>query len=291
MRSDKALRNAFRRLQLPTADDPRAVVGMLVAALPLEIRRRWDALEFDNAGRVAFAYQNPRYAHLLTAGFTCPTFREELEWILAQFERGLPDGDVLDIGAGAGVTAAVTALATKRSVAACDPAVGSAAAVAHVADAVGVQVRAIESSCANLPVDVLDNTTTVVAQSVLAHFEFEAKCDCEAAERSALLTAISAAGEALVIEHTTNVLLDASSASWQSFAAAMSDMGMYPVWDTASIVRGYNALTPDVPAYERPMFARPKLCLRFSKSGDPRGTERRLESILSENPLGSGWTA
>ena len=55
---------------------------------------------------MAFAYQHPQYAHLLTSGFTCPTYREELEWILTQFDHGPPDGDVLDIGAGAGVTAA-----------------------------------------------------------------------------------------------------------------------------------------------------------------------------------------
>lgn len=38
MRSDKALRNAFRRLQLSTADDPKVAVAMLVAALPNDVR-------------------------------------------------------------------------------------------------------------------------------------------------------------------------------------------------------------------------------------------------------------
>jgi len=288
MRSDKALRNAFRRLQLSTADDPKVAVGMLLAALPDDVRRGWDALEFDNEGRVAFAYQHPQYAHLLTAGFTCPTFREELEWILAQFEEGLPDGDVLDIGAGAGVTAAVIALATKRSVMACDPAAGSSEAVEHVADTVGVQVCAIESSVGDLAREVLENTAVVIAQSVLAYFEFEAECDCRVEERSAFISALSTVGDVLVIEHATNVSLDDGSATWRAFTSAMSDAGMYPVWQTASIASGYSVMIPDVPAYQRPMYARPKLCLRFSKTGDPRGTEMRLESLLAENPVGAG---
>ena len=75
MRSDKALRHAFRKLQLCTAEDPKVAAGMLLAALPDDVRRGWDALEFDNVGRAAVAYQHPQYAHLLTAGFTRPTYR------------------------------------------------------------------------------------------------------------------------------------------------------------------------------------------------------------------------
>jgi hypothetical protein len=290
VRSEKAIRNTFRRLQLSTADDPKVAVGMLVAALPEEVRRGWDALEFDNAGRVAFAYQHPKYAHLLTAGFTLPTFREELEWILAQFEQGLPDGDVLDIGAGAGVTAALVALVTKRPVTACDPAEGAAAAIAYVAETVGAEVCGIESCAAGLPPDAIRDTSVVIAQSVLAHFEFEAECDCEAEQRSAFISTLAKAGEALIIEHATNIALDDGSATWLSFAAAMSDAGMYPVWETAAVASGYNVLIPDVPAYRRSMYARPKLCLRFSNSGDPRGTQTRLEALLAEHPLGDGWT-
>lgn len=286
MRSDKALNNAFRRLQLSTSNDPKVAVGILVAALPNDVRRGWDELEYDNAGRIEFAYKDPRYAHLLTAGFTMPTFREELEWVLAQFDAGLPDGSVLDIGAGAGVTAAVIALATKREVVACEPAAGAASAIAHVAEAVGVDVRAIESSAASLPDEARKKSAVVIAQSILAHFEFDAECDCQEAERSALIVAVAEASEALVIEHTTN---QDGIATWRSFAESMAEVGIYPVWETASIASGYNVLIPDVPAHQRPMYARPKLCLRFSKSGDPNDIDSRLESLLAENPLGSGF--
>jgi hypothetical protein len=190
-------------------------------------------------------------------------------------------------GRGAGVTAAVVALATKRSVVACDPAAGSSEAVLHVADTVGVQVCAIESSAGDLPREVLENTAAVIAQSVLAHFEFEADCDCQAEERSAFISALSTVGDVLVIEHATNVSLDDGSATWRAFTSAMSDAGMYPVWQTASIASGYNVMIPDVPPYQRTMYARPKLCLRFSKTGDARGTEMRLDTLLAENPVGA----
>lgn len=47
----------------------------------------------------------------------------------------------------------------------------------------------------------------------------------------------------------------------------MSDVGMCPLWEIAFFASGYNVFTPDVPAYERAMYRRPKLCLRFSTSG------------------------
>lgn len=291
MRSDKAMRNAFRRLQLSTADDPKAAVGILVAALPNDIRCGWDELEFDNQARIAFAYQNPGFAHLLTAGMTLPTFREELEWILGQFDEGLPDGSVLDVGAGAGVTAAVVALAAKRSVIACEPAAGAAAAIDHVAEVVGVEVRAIEASAAELPEDEWRRAAVVVSQSVLCYIEFGADCNCEEAARSAFISGLASVGEALVVEHTSNVNInDDGHATWLHFAKSMSDAGMYPIWESASIVSGYTALIPDVPAHERPMYARPKLCLRFSKSGDQHDIESRLVALLDKNPSGTAWT-
>lgn len=291
MRSDKALSRAFRRLQLSTADDPKVAVAMLYAALPEDVREAWEQLEFKNSTRIAFAYRHPLYAHFLTAGFTLPTFREELEWILAQFDEGLPDGTVLDVGAGAGVTAAVVALTTGRDVTACEPAAGAAAAINHVANVVGVSVRAIESSAAELPDEEWQKPAVVIAQSVLCYLEFGADCECEERQRSAFISAVSSRGEALVIEHTSNSNInDDGSATWTYFADSMARAGMYPVWETATIVSGYNVLIPDVPAHQRPMYARPKLCLRFSTAGDPTEVGARLEALLAENPEGSGWS-
>ena len=82
MRIHKALRNAFRTLQLSTADDPKAAVGILATALLDEVTQGWHELEHDNGGRIAFAYRNPLYAHLPTAGFQVQIAREEPEWIL-----------------------------------------------------------------------------------------------------------------------------------------------------------------------------------------------------------------
>jgi len=106
---------------MPTSDDPRNVAAALLPVIPIEIVRKWDRLEGVGTARAEFAYQNPTYAHLLTAGVTLPIFRKEVEWILEQFDEVLPEGAVIDIGAGAGVTMAVVALATKRKVIACEP--------------------------------------------------------------------------------------------------------------------------------------------------------------------------
>jgi predicted RNA methylase len=262
-------------------------------AIPDEIRKRWDELEDDNDGRVEFAYKHHEYSHLLTAGITLPSFREELEWILARFDEGLPDGDVLDVGAGAGVTAAVVSLATKRDVVACDPAAGAGAAITYVGDSVGVKIRPVEATVSELPSTEFEVAATVIAQSILTYFGFgdEQEDDGLDRERSALVSVLSTVGDALVIEHATDVTNPVDgSATWTSFVASMSEARMYPVWDTAVIASGYNVLMPDVPAYERPMYARPKLCLWFSKSGDPQHAEARLADLLAQHPLGAGWT-
>lgn len=199
MRSDKALRNAFRRLQLPTSGDPRNIVAALMPAIPAEVGNVWDGLEGDDEARVTFAFQHPALAHLLTVGITLPTFREELEWILARFDEGLPEGDVIDLGSGAGVTAAVLALATKRIVTACEPVTGATSATAHVADTVGVEVRPIEAPLSKLTPDAFDGARVGIAQSILSYvgFGFESENLETQAERSALVRALESIGEAL----------------------------------------------------------------------------------------------
>jgi hypothetical protein len=290
VRSDKALRNAFRRLQLPTSDDPKNVFAAIVPAVPNEIGQAWEALDNDDDVRLAFAFSHPPCAHLLTAGITLPSFREELEWILRQFDGGLPDGNVVDIGAGAGVTAAVVALATKRNVRAADPANGAETAIRHVANTVGVAVTAVEGPASKLATEDLDGVAVAIAQSVLAYIGFGTQDDDagKSEERSALISVLSSVGEVLVIEHTTNAW--DGEATWRSFAAEMSQAGMHPVWETASFASGYTALTPDVPAHERPEYLRPKLCLRFSTAGDPHDTEARLLAMLAEHSMGTGYT-
>ena len=69
----------------------------------------------------------------------------------------------------------------------------------------------------------------------------------------------------------------------------MFQAGMYPVWESLSLASGYTALTPNVPAHERPEFLRPKLCLRFSTAGDPHDAEARLIAVLAEHPVGAGY--
>ncbi|WP_131810573.1 hypothetical protein [Mycolicibacter sinensis] len=289
MRSDKAIKNAFRRLQLPMSDDPKNIAAALVTAIPPDINRAWAELENDNDARIQFAYSNPTYAHLLTCGITLPTFREELEWILARFDE-CPPGGIVDIGAGAGVAAAIVGLATKRNVIACDPAWGAASSIAHVSDLVGAPVRGIEATAATLP--DIEFAAVAIAQSILADtgFGVENGQEGQDEERRSLVSALSKVGDALVIEHATN-MQNASdgSATWTSFAAAMSESGMYPIWESASFVSGYNVLIPDVPAHERPLYARPKLCLRFSLSGDPHNVTTRLNELLAEHPIGAAW--
>ena len=296
VRSDKALRNAFRRLQLPTSDDPTNVFAAIVPAVPTEIGQAWEELHDVDEDLIAFAFSHPRYAHLLTAGVTLPTFREELEWILRQFDEGLPVGDVIDVGAGAGVTAAVVALATRRSVVAVEPAAGAKAAIDHVAETVGAAVTAIEAPASALTEDYyVDGIAVAIAQSVLAYNGFGGRdnSDDQIQERSALVATLCSAGEALVIEHTTNTRNTSnSSAVWRSFVTEMSKVGMYPVWETATIVTGYTTFVPDTPPHMRRDFLRPKLCLRFSRfsnTGDPHNTESRLQTILAENPTGCGY--
>lgn len=289
MRSDKALRNAFRRLQLPTSDDPKNVFAAIVPAVPIDVGQLWEDLDNADDTRLAFAFSHPSYAHLLTAGITLPSFREELEWILRQFDEGLPEGDVVDVGAGAGVTAAVISLATKRIVRAVDPAAGAEAAVRYVANTVGVPVIAEEAPASNLASENLDGVAVAIAQSVLAYTGFGSRDDDagKSEECSALVSILATVGEALVIEHTANKW--DNEATWKSFAVAMSQAGMYPVWETLSSASGYTALTPEVPAYERPAYRRPKLCLRFSTAGDPHDAEDRLLAVLAEHPIGSGY--
>lgn len=97
-------------------------------------------------------------------------------------------------------------------------------------------------------------------------------------------------GEALVIEHPTNTTNTSdSNAVWRSFVTEMSKARMYPVWETATIVTGYTTFMPAFPPHVRRDFLRPKLCLRFSTTGDPHDTESRLQSILAENPTGCGY--
>jgi predicted RNA methylase len=290
VRSDKALRNAFRRLQLPTSDDPKNVFAAIVPAVPIEIGQAWEALDNDDDARLAFAFSRPLCTHLLTAGITLPSFREELEWILRQFDDGLPEGNVVDVGAGAGVTAAVISLATKRTVRAAEPANGAETAIRYVANTVGAAVTAVEAPVSKLATEDLDGVAVAIAQSVLAYTGFGTQDDDtnKSEERSALISVLSTVGEALVIEHTTNIW--DGEATWKSFAAEMSQAGMYPVWETLSLASGYTTLTPDVPAHERPEYLRPKLCLRFSTAGDPDDPEARLLAMLAEHPMGTGYS-
>jgi predicted RNA methylase len=287
MRSDKALRNAFRRLQLPTSDDPRAIVATVAPAIPTDIRTAWDDLEGDDDARVAFAFQHPTVAHLLTTGITLPTFREELEWILTRFDQGLPAGPVIDVGSGSGVTAAVIALASKRPVTACEPAPGAAQAIAHVAEIVGVEVRAVEEPVSMLSDELFGDAGVAVVQSVLSYIGFgSGDAPAKQPSCSALVTALSTVGDALVIEHTMNAR--GSTETWTSFMMQMTHSGMYPVWETACFATGYNVFTPDVPAHERPLYARPKLCLRFCPSGDADGARSQLDELLAAHPPGAG---
>lgn len=289
MRSDKALRSAFRRLQLPTSNDPKAVVATLMPAIPKAIRDAWDELEGDDEARVEFAFKHPAYSHLLTTGVTLPTSREELEWVLAQFDKGLPEGGVVDIGAGAGVTAAVVSLATKRTLTACEPATGAASAIGRVADAVGAEVRVIEAPVSRVSPAKLEGAAVAIAQSALAYVGFGAEDGRDEAcrkECSALVSILSDIGDALVIEHATDETnTEDEGEIWKSFAQAMSTAGMYPVWETASFASGYNVFVPDVPAYERPRYARPKLCLRFSPSGDPHEIEAHLVALIGQQSV------
>lgn len=285
MRSDKALQKAFRRLQLPTSDDPRNVLAALTPTVPNEIRQAWDSLEYDDAARIAFAFENPPYAHLMTAGITLPSFREELQWLLHQFDNGLPEGAVVDIGAGAGVTAAVLALSTGRSVTACEPALGAASAIAFVAEAVGVDVRAVTAAASGLDAAELTGTSVAVAQSVLTYTHFGRKHDGpgSANERTSLVSLLSAVGEALVIQHTENLTNTTDKyATWNTFTAAMAEAGMYPVWESASLVSGHTIFSGEVPFHEMHKYARPKLCLRFSKSGERREAQTTLQEWLTK---------
>ncbi|MFV8228680.1 hypothetical protein [Mycolicibacterium fortuitum] len=225
---------------------------------------------------------------------TLPTFREELEWILRQFDEGLPTGGVIDVGAGAGVTAAVVALATRRHIVAVEPVAGAKAAIDHVAETVGAAVTPLEASASALTEDCchVRGIVVAIAQSALAYTGFGARdrSDDKIQEQSGLVAALCSAGEALVIEHPTNTTNTSdSNAVWRSFVTEMSKARMYPVWETATIVTGYTTFMPAFPPHVRRDFLRPKLCLRFSTTGDPHDTESRLQSILAENPTGCGY--
>lgn len=59
VRSDKVLRNAFRRLQLPISDDPTNVFAAIVPAVPAEIGHAWEELHNVDEDRIAFAFSTP----------------------------------------------------------------------------------------------------------------------------------------------------------------------------------------------------------------------------------------
>ena len=272
---------------MPTSDDPRNVAAALLPVIPIEIVRKWDRLEGVGTARAEFAYQNPTYAHLLTAGVTLPIFRKEVEWILEQFDEGLPEGAVIDIGAGAGagVTMAVVALATKPTVIACEPVSGAIAAIAHVADVVGVDINSLEAPVSALASNDLESVGVAVAQSILSYLGFGDERDKDDSKQGyALTSTLSEVGETLVVEHigwTKNT--GSYFSAWGPFIWAMADAGMYPVWETARFVTGENVLTVDTPRFDRSLPQPSKLCLRISRSGDPRRISERLEALLA-NP-------
>lgn len=234
----------MRRLGLPSTDDAGAIIGSIRGALDADIIEEYDSYAGSDEARLAFMFQEPKRALWLACGLRLPMIRRQLAWILEiLLARGVSHGDtVVDVGSGAGLTAATVAQASSADVVALDPVTGSADAAMWIADQLATSLVAREQTLDQWQPDVSgDGRTVIIAQAVLWYLNGDMPDrrhdpvlslvqdpPVPGDGLSEFFQACSQCDVVLVMDHNWNDL-------WVMTVLGLSEQGLYPDWSTARV--------------------------------------------------------
>ena len=287
VRTDKLITLAARCVDLPTSRDLKYISSALASAVPPDLARAWDDLEGDSEGRIAIALANPDYACIVTSGVMLPTYLEELAWVVdAAKSLGLgPSNVALDIGSGAGLTAAVIAKDSGAVVVALDAEPGSVASATVTAQRVGcVTVRPEQGRPSTLLFDsdldlvitqaffstVWTDTSAAPSSGLVpsgrADFAQMSRRD-PPADAAAVLELVERAGEWLVVDYA------ARSDIWRWILGQAGARELLPDWDGAILTSGISVLPAPDPS-------RPKLCARLTAEARQRPMPAAVSQAL-----------
>ena len=230
----------FKSLALPTSNDPRAVFGSIVGALPAPVIEAFDKAENNEGKRIAIMFENPLSALWLGVGLRAPMVRAQLPWILSQLKhRGIgPGSRVLDVGSGCGLTASVVQAVTGCSVVGIDPQSGSSFAGQWINEQLGTDVQFFETLPRNLPELGLEAFDAVIAQTAVTYTQPK---PCRLMERG-IGTFVAAMQDATPITADTRALLDTAV---QARLLLTCDHDQPSLWGYLAIQAGERDLTPD----------------------------------------------
>lgn len=243
-REEQAVASVMRRLGLPSTDDAGAIVGSIRGALDADILEVYDSYAGSDEARLAFMFEEPKRALWLACGLRLPMMRRQLAWILEYLStHGWSHGDtVVDVGSGAGLTAATVARALSVDVVGLDPVPGSADAAMWVAGQLEASLSACEQTLDQWHSNLSsDGRTAFIAQAVLWYLNGDMP-DRRSDPVPVLVQdppvpgdglreffkACSQSDVVLVMDHNWNDL-------WVMTVLGLSEQGLYPDWSTARV--------------------------------------------------------
>jgi hypothetical protein len=269
----------MRRLGLPTTDDAGAIIGSIRGALDPDILEEYDSYAGSDDARLAFMFAEPKRALWLACGLRLPMMRRQLAWILERLSaHGVSQGDtVVDVGSGAGLTAATVARASSADVVALDPVPGSADAAMWVADQLATSLSVREQTLDQWEPEASSNgRIVIIAQAVLWYLNG----DMPDRRHDPVLTLVqdppapgdglrdffqtcSQSDAVLITDHNWNDL-------WVMTVLGLSQQGLYPEWSTAR-----------VDTFDLPGMPDTQLSLAFTREASQDIDFARLRTMLA----------
>jgi hypothetical protein len=242
----------FKRLDLPTSNDLRAVLGTIVGTLPATTLEAFDNAENNDRKRISIMFENPLSALWLGVGLRAPMVRAQLPWIVSQLrERGVgPGSRVLDVGSGCGLTASVVQVLTGCCVVGIDPQSGSASAGQWINEQLGTNVQFIEALPRELPILGLEPFDAVIAQTAVTYTQPE---PCRSMERG-IEAFVAAMQNSTPITEDTRALLDLAVRTGLLLAC---DHDQPSLWGYLAVQAGERDLVPDWASLDTNEFGLP----------------------------------